>query len=53
MEITSPLGRIRSKTAAQTKTLSVPDESGKQFTSRSTNFNSEIDFDNLHHHEYQ
>lgn len=50
MEINSPLGRIRSKTAAQTKTLSVPDESGKQFTSRSTNFNSEIDFDNLPEH---
>lgn len=50
MEINSPLGRIRSKTAAQTKTLSVPDESSKQFTSRSTNFNSEIDFDNLPEH---
>ena len=49
MEITSPLGRIRSKTAQQ-KTLSVPDESKKQFTSQSTNFNSEIDFDNLPEH---
>lgn len=54
MEINSPLGRIRSKTAAQPKTLSVPDESEtaskKQFASRSTNFNSEIDFDNLPEH---
>ena len=50
MEINSPLGRIRSKTAAQPKTLSVSDESGKQFVSRSTNFNSEIDFDNLPEH---
>jgi len=50
MEIKSPLGRIRSRTADQPKVLSVPDESSKQFTSRSTNFNSEIDFDNLPEH---